>query len=96
MESEQADVGTRVKRMLATQLDIPEDRIEDDSLLVEQLGVDSFGMVELLFELEDQTGISIPDDDLPQIHTAGELVGYIEERLRNPPPEAPQAGEPGQ
>ncbi|MFI4941243.1 MAG: acyl carrier protein [Burkholderiales bacterium] len=43
-----------------------------------ELGIDSLMQVELLFEFEDKTGISVPTD-LPPPKTVGELL----EQLKN-------------
>jgi acyl carrier protein len=40
--------------------------------------MDSLDMVEMLIDLEKQTGIKIPNEDVKDIHTVGELVKYLE------------------
>ena len=48
----------KVKELLAAQLNISKDKIQDDSKLVEDLGADSLDMVEMLMTLEDEFGVS--------------------------------------
>jgi len=68
--------------------------IKDHSLTQEQvapdaelasLGVDSLGLIELMFQVEDRFGISLPDDKVPVLVTVGDVVAYID-LLLNPAP----------
>lgn len=68
----------KVKELLAAQLNIPQDKINDDSKLVEDLGADSLDMVEMLMTLEDEFGISISDEDALKLKTVSDIVAYIE------------------
>ena len=72
-----AEISARVKEALAKQLQIPLEKIKDESLIVAELGLDSFGMIELMFELEDATGIKIPDGQMPAIQTVQDLANFI-------------------
>lgn len=68
----------KVKELLAAQLNISKDKIQDDSKLVEDLGADSLDMVEMLMTLEDEFGISISDEDALNLKTVADIVSYIE------------------
>lgn len=46
---------------------------------LDEIGVDSMSLVDLLFKLEREFDITIPDDDLPRIATVGDLVAAIAE-----------------
>lgn len=48
---------------------------------VEQLGVDSLGFLEFLFELEDHFGISIPQKSVVSVKTLAELAAVIDPLL---------------
>ncbi|MCI6573137.1 MAG: acyl carrier protein [Firmicutes bacterium] len=68
----------KVKELLAAQLNISKDKIQDDSKLVEDLGADSLDMVEMLMTLEDEFGVSISDEDALNLKTVADIVSYIE------------------
>ena len=68
----------KVKELLAAQLNISKDKIQDDSKLVEDLGADSLDMVEILMTLEDEFGVSISDEDALNLKTVADIVSYIE------------------
>ena len=70
----------KIREMLSKQMDIPEESITMESRLIEDLKADSLDVVELIMDLEQQYGIEIPDDDLPNIHTVGDIVNYINKK----------------
>ena len=44
---------------------------------LDELGVDSMSMVDLLFKVEREYDVTIPDEVLPSIATVGDLVEYV-------------------
>lgn len=52
--------------------------ITRDSLLVEDLGLNSVSYFSIIFDLEEALGIELPDDDTPKLKTVGDLVDYLE------------------
>lgn len=44
---------------------------------LDAVGVDSMSLVDLLFKVERECDITIPDEALPRITTVGDLVDYI-------------------
>ena len=49
-----------------------------EATLAEDLGADSLAAVELSMALEEAFGVTIEDDDLPNMKTVGDLMAYIE------------------
>lgn len=49
-----------------------------DTRLREDLGADSLDLVELVFALEQELGVTIPDAAAAEIRTIGDTVRYIE------------------
>jgi acyl carrier protein len=43
----------------------------------EAVGIDSMSLVDLLFKLEREFGVAIPDESLPDIATVGDLVEFV-------------------
>ncbi len=72
-----SEVEGAVKEVLAKQLTMAVGSINLDSRLVEDLGVDSFGSVEIAFELEEKFDIKIPDAALYEAKTVKNIVDYI-------------------
>ena len=67
-----------IVKILADQLGVNETKITLDSKIVDDLGADSLDIVELLMQLEDSTGKTIPDDKVSEIKTVGDLVKVLE------------------
>ncbi len=68
----------KIAALLSEQLGIPQSKVTLESRIVEDLGADSLDVVELLMQLEDETGKSIPDDKVTTIKTVGDLVTVLE------------------
>jgi len=71
----------KVKVILAEQFDIDEDTLQNDTDLQDDLGADSLDVVDLLMSIEDEFDIEIPDEEIENIRTVGELVNYIENNM---------------
>jgi acyl carrier protein len=52
----------------------------DDARFREDLGLDSLDLVEMVARLEQQTGLYVPDADLPQLASVAATAAYIEGR----------------
>lgn len=74
-------VFEKVKAILSEQFDVEEDTITLDTSVVDDLGADSLDVVDLLMSIEDEFEIEIPDTEIDNIKTVGELVKYIEENV---------------
>ena len=72
-----SEVEATVKEVLAKQLSMEVGKITPDSRLVEELGIDSFGSVEVAFELEEKFNLKIPDEALYEAKTVKNIVDYI-------------------
>ncbi|HIR22220.1 MAG TPA: acyl carrier protein [Candidatus Scatosoma pullicola] len=68
----------KVQAMLADALGVSADKITPDARIIEDLGADSLDVVELLSRLEDEYGITIPEDDVENLKTVGDIVTELE------------------
>lgn len=67
----------KIRDLLAKQMDIPTETITPESRLGEDLKADSLDLVELVMDLEQEYGLQIPEEDLPNIHTVGDIVAAL-------------------
>ncbi len=49
---------------------------------LDELGVDSMSLVDLLFKVEREYDVTIPDEALPNIATVGDLVEVVTEATK--------------
>ena len=68
----------KIKEMLAEALNLPAEKVTADSKIVEDLGADSLDVVELLSQLEDEYGITIPDDEVENLITVADVAAEVE------------------
>ena len=69
----------KVQKLLAEALNIDDlSKITLESNIVQDLGADSLDMVEMLMSLEDNFGITVPDEVANELVTVGAIVNYIE------------------
>ena len=74
-----SDVLDKVKKIICEQLDVEEKDVVPEASFVDDLGADSLDQVELIMAMEEQFGISIPDEDAEKIATVQNAVDYINE-----------------
>lgn len=65
-----------IQEFLKARLGIDAARVTPDASLVD-LGVDSFMLLELMFEFEDRLGVKLPDD-LETPKTVGEMLTMMD------------------
>ena len=74
-------VFEKVKEILCEQLDVEEDKVTAEASIVDDLGADSLDVVDLVMSFEEEFDIEIPDEDVENMKTVGDMVKYIEGKL---------------
>ncbi|MEX1208857.1 MAG: acyl carrier protein [Acidimicrobiia bacterium] len=78
---DRAEVEAKMTDLLVDELGIDRGKIAMSASFEEDLEVDSLGVVELLMALEDNFGVSIPDEEAEQIGTVGQAVDLVMQKL---------------
>lgn len=79
---ERQEIESQVIQVLAEMLHREASAIRPESSLMDDLEMDSFTAIEMLFQLEDRYGIEIPDEQVQAFKTVRDIVGYLEHRLK--------------
>lgn len=74
-------VFEKVRSIIVDQLDVSEDKVTMDAVIQDDLGADSLDIVDLVMSFEEEFDIEIPDDQVENIKTVGDIVKYIEENV---------------
>lgn len=74
------DLVQRVLTAIATTKRLPPENVTIDSEF-EQLGIDSMDAVEILFALENEFDVSIPDDEVRQVRNVRQMCEGVERLL---------------
>jgi acyl carrier protein len=79
-QSAATNLGTRVMEVIAKTQRIPLESISLDSTF-EQLKIDSLDGINIVFALENEFGINIPDDGVQSMRSIGETVEGVRKLL---------------
>ena len=75
------DIFPKVKKLIAEKLEIEEDKIALESSFRQDLGADSLDTYELVYAIEEEMGITIPDEKANEFETVGDAVNFIKSQL---------------
>ncbi len=75
------EIYEKVKKMISETLGVDEKEVKPEAKLVDELGVDSIGMLDLLLKFEDEFNISIPDQDAEKITKVQDIIDYLKTKI---------------
>ena len=70
-------VEEKVRNIVAKQLGLGEDEVNNESSFIDDLGADSLDTVELVMSLEEEFDIEISDDEAENILTVQAAIDHI-------------------
>lgn len=73
-------VFEKVKTILVDQLDVEEETVTMESVISDDLGADSLDVVDMVMSLEEEFDIEIPDEEIENMKTVGDVVRFIESK----------------
>ncbi len=82
----------RLQDLLVKRFDLKREDLDPGASL-EQLGLDSMGTIDLMFQVEDEFGITFPRD-ADALKSVQDVVDYIERLLADPNVADPPPAEP--
>lgn len=71
----------KVKKLIASELNVKEDEIKIESSLTQDLGADSLDAVELIMAIEEEFDVQVSDEEAQNIRTVNDIVKYLEKTL---------------
>lgn len=74
-------VFEKVRDILCEQLELDEDTVTMESLILDDLGADSLDIVDLVMSIEDEFEIEVPDEEIENVKSVGDVVRFIEESI---------------
>ncbi|MBN2736757.1 MAG: acyl carrier protein [Spirochaetales bacterium] len=76
------ELFAKVKKLIAENLEIEEDKIALDSSFQQDLGADSLETYELVYAIEEELGIRIPDEKANEFVTVRDAVDYLKSQQK--------------
>lgn len=74
-----AETFERVKKIIAERLEVEESKITAEASFMQDLGADSLDTYDLVFAIEEEFDVQVPDEKANEIETVGDVVKYLEE-----------------
>ena len=69
----------KVRDIICEQFDLEPDQVTENTLLKEDLDADSLDLVDLVMSFEDEFQIEVPEEEVRNIKTVGDIVKDIGE-----------------
>ena len=70
----------KIKDLLVEEMQVDEKLITPDAELVNDLGINSLELADLILICEEKFDIQIDDDDIHRFITVGDVVDYLNEK----------------
>lgn len=71
----------KMRKLIAERLEIEEDKINMDSSFRQDLGADSLDTYELVYAIEEELGITIPDEKANEFETVRDALVFIKSEM---------------
>ena len=71
----------KIQEMLAEALNLPIEKVTPCAKIVDDLGADSLDVVELLSQLEDEYGVTIPAEEVENLVTVADVATPLEKLI---------------
>lgn len=74
------DLVQKIRSLVADRLGVELGECTPEASILDDLGADSLDVVELVMALEDEFDIEVPDEDVGNIRTIGDVERYVASR----------------
>jgi acyl carrier protein len=76
----EANMDDRLRKVIAEQLGVDESRVVPSASFTDDLEADSLDLVELIMSLEEEFGVTIPEEDAEKMATVGDAQNYLRQQ----------------
>ncbi len=77
----EAEIFEKVKNLVVEKLRVNPDKVTMEASFRKDLGADSLDTYDLVYALEEETGVTISDDEANGFETVGDSVKYLMKEL---------------
>ena len=75
------EIEEKVRAFLIDDLEIDEDKINDDAKLKDDMGIDSLDFVDIVVIVEKNFGFKINPEEMKSVTTLSQFCDYIESKV---------------
>jgi len=76
------ELFNKIKKIIAEKLEVEEDKITLEASFRQDLGADSLDTYELVYGIEEELGITIPDEKANEFETVKDAYDYIKSQVK--------------
>jgi acyl carrier protein len=76
------ELFTKIKKIIAEKLEVEEDKITLEASFRQDLGADSLDTYELVYGIEEELGITIPDEKANEFETVKDAYEFIKSQVK--------------
>ena len=74
---ERAEIISQILAILEDVAEVPPEDVNENSVLMDDLDLSSMEILTIVADLEETFGLRIPEKELPNFVTIGDLVDYL-------------------
>ena len=67
----------KLKKLIAEKLEVEESKITPEASFRQDLGADSLDTYELVYAIEEEMGVTIPDEKANEFETVGDAIDFL-------------------
>jgi acyl carrier protein len=71
----------KLKNLIVEKLEVEEDKVTPDARFREDLGADSLDTYELLYAIDSELGVSVPDEKATEFEKVSDALDFIKAEL---------------
>jgi acyl carrier protein len=79
MAQTEQEILDGIAELVNEETGLPKESVELDKSFTDDLDIDSLSMTSIVVQAEDKFGIKIPDDDIKNLQTVRDVVGYVQQ-----------------
>ena len=77
-----SETADRVKKIVVEHLGVEAEKVTEDASFIDDLGADSLDTYELVYAIEEEMGVSIPDEKANEFNTVKDAYDFIKEHQK--------------
>ena len=70
-----------IRNTIIQYVEIDPETINEDTRLIQDVNLNSYDIVNVIGDLEDELDIEIPDEDLRNMVTVGDVINYLKDKV---------------
>ena len=72
-----------IKKILAEEFSIDEEKITPEAEFVNDVGINSLELADLVFICEDKLGVTFEEEDMRALLTVGDVANYLSDKTKD-------------